>query len=257
MTIVPLDISNLELFTGYCYVARSDLHPGLLQGTIRKRNLYAGKIETGLKGLLAQDSKGVTGIVEWMPIEVSHLGYEIPGAIYLHCVWVKPECQGKGIGGELIEIVLKECEGKTILTFGYDYPEHMPRTFFEKYGFNVIEKHNDMHLMLRPRSEGMAEEIKSGTRFLMTEAKQEEMKGRKPLFLFHNDFCPYNWLSLKRVLDDVKGRKDVYFRLFNSNFHHYPESCGEGPTLYYDGRLVSWNPCASGYVKRLLSGYSV
>ena len=252
MKIVPLEKSNLELFVGYCYVARSDLHPGLLQGTIRKQNLFVSKIEDGLHGLMAQDSNGVIGIVEWMPIGVSHLAFNLPGAMYLHCIWVKPDFKGEGVGGKMMERLLTECGDAPLITFGYDTPEHMPRTFFEKYDFEVIEKHNDMHLMLRPAGERDKEWGASNGPFIQAKVKHDPIKGRSPLYLYHNDFCPYNWLSLQRVLEDVKGRSDIYFRLFNCNFRDYPESCGEGPTLYLNGELVTWHPCAPGFVKDLL-----
>jgi len=252
MNIIPLDKSNVDLLVSYCYVARSDIHPHLLQGTIRKQNLYASKIEQGLRGLIAQDHKGVTGIAEWMPVEISYLGFDLPGVNYLRCIFVKKEFAGQGCGGMLMESLMAECGDMPLLTFGYDYPDHMPRTFFERYGFTTIETHGDMYLMLRPAGEWDVGRAASKGPFFYPKAVHEQIRGRKPLFLFHNDFCPYNWLSLQRILKDVKGHEDVYFRLINCNFRRYPESCGECPTLYLDGNLITWHPCEAGFVKGLL-----
>jgi hypothetical protein len=151
-----------------------------------------------------------------------------------------------------MESLLDECGEVPLVTFGYEYPDHMPKSFFEKYGFVEIEKHSDMYLMLRPAGNRDVGWASSYGPFFKANVTHERIRGRRPLYLYHNDFCPYNWLSMQRILEDVKGRREVYFRLFNCNFREYPESCGEGPTLYLDGELITWHPCAPGFVKGLL-----
>lgn len=252
MKIIPLDKSNLDMFVGYCYVARREPNPFLLQGVHRKQNLYASKIENGLSGLLALDDMGTKGMIEWMPLAASHLAFDIPGAVYLHCIWVRDEHAGQGIGVLLMEKFLDECKGRPVVTFGFDTPEHMPRAFFEKYGFIPIEHHMNMYLMMKPNAEWDAERMRSAGPYFLNSTSHEKINDRKPLFLYHNDFCPYNWLGLQQILADVKGRRDIAFRVFNCNFLKYPESCAEGPTLYLDGQLVNWQPASKGFVKELL-----
>ena len=252
MRLIPLDKSTLNLFAGHCYLARREPDPLLLQGTLRRTNLFANKYEHGLNGLLAIDSAGTKGIIEWIPLAESHLGFNLPGTIFLRCIRVECGSEGAGLGNDLMETFLDISARHPIVAFASDRPGSIPRKFLVRYDFSPLDTEEDTYLMFKPGGDRDYEWALSNGPFLIRQADHPPLGRKKQLILYHNDFCQFNWMNLNRILDDVKGRSDVAFRVINCNFRKYPESCMDFPTLFLDGKLISWRPLVKEQVKGLL-----
>ncbi|MCE5324470.1 GNAT family N-acetyltransferase [bacterium] len=96
-----------------------------------------------LRGLVARDNNDdVTGFVLYYPIESAPLDVEGEGLYMVQCLFVKPDCQAKGVGRMLVEGAVADArtsgasglavEGyKKRTAAGYDF---MPAAFFRHLG---------------------------------------------------------------------------------------------------------------------------
>ncbi len=95
------------------------------------------------------------GLLEYAPIEETLYPVEGRGYLFVDCLWVIPPYAGRGVGGALMEGVIRRARDDAggiaaIAWRGADPAEdwsYMPAAFFRSFGFEGVEEEGDRVLM--------------------------------------------------------------------------------------------------------------
>ena len=97
----------------------------------------------------------VVGLLEYVPVETTWYPVDGDGYSFVDCLWVMPGYTGRGIGRELLTVVIREARrvagGVATLAWRGVNPaaswSYMPAPFFRKHGFEVVGEDGDRVLM--------------------------------------------------------------------------------------------------------------
>lgn len=142
------------------------------------------------------------GFIHLIPSEICPWGLIGEELMVIPCLTVMRKAEGRGAGRRLVQEAEEEArrQGKKgIVTFGY-YHEHwfMPATFFEKHGFQVIERKGKEALLWKVFNTRM-----KVPRLLKSHYRFTPKAGKVVVDLFWNTFCPTSSIEAQRVREVV------------------------------------------------------
>lgn len=175
------------------------------------------------------------GFIEYSPVEVAPS--EICGRdlMVIHCITVR---EGeKGIGSALLEACLEDSreKGKKGVAVGATIWEHMPGSFFERYGFTNVTQSDPINIYFKNFAE--VEE----PRWLKTNYKPKLISGKLVVDIFNSDWCPAEYLRVETVRAVAKefGNK-VALTEYDMNQRKEIEKFGIVDRIYLNGKLPFW-----------------
>lgn len=113
---------------------------------------FLAKRAQGWRGFVAYEDDRSVGRVEIRPLEESLAAIEGENLYFMPCIEIRPEAQKKGYGKALMELVFEATEDRRgLVTWTVD--DWMPREFFEKMGFEVVQERGPAYLLLKKHHE--------------------------------------------------------------------------------------------------------
>lgn len=277
VSLVEMCEENLEDFTSLCVAG----HRGLEEAHARQVDYLRRALKGGMSGYVAYDEDGqVAGFCEYLPVGIGPAALAFPSGwkwaaesrppMFMPCFWVRDDLWGRGVGRVLMEAATTACaDCPCIVVVGYDSSEHMQHTFFEHFGFKVVESRGMLRLMVRPgpRVAGDPERLHQvmGVRWSVVGPRPREA-GEWPdgpgrggqalpheLVIFTNDACPFNWVSVQRARAVAHEMRDtVRLDVFDYEKDGSCRGFSVDGAVFLDGRLVSHDPVSEDFLRMLL-----
>lgn len=150
-------------------------------------------------GLLDDEPVGFAYLI---PIDICPWGPLGKDLMVLPCLWVIRSEQNKGVGHALMEAAEKEARGQErkalVVTGFYNDFWFMPAAFFEKHGFSVVHRKDDIAILWKVFDES-AEQPK----FLERNYKFKAIPDKVVVDLFWQSFCGTSNGEAQRVREVV------------------------------------------------------
>lgn len=197
--ILPLTVERLGDYLKPCWVPGEELE----EGARLKRELLSEQLEAGFIGRLLYVEGRPVGLAEALPLEIAPFKLEGRDTAVLHCVWVKPDWQGRGYGRELIEAVRNAAAPRALAVFGFDYAGFMPAEFFLHLGFVELEERDNIKLLYLPPP-GVDSTEEPRVHWLERNYRPALREGRLVVEVFVDNHCPYAHLIAQRVLSAAR-----------------------------------------------------
>ncbi|MCK4593968.1 GNAT family N-acetyltransferase [bacterium] len=200
--IEPLTAERLDDYIKPCWVPGEELE----EGARLKKELIRGQLDQGFIGRILYVEGNPVGIAEALPIEIAPFKLAGERTAVLHCIRVKPDWQGRGLGRALIEEVHRSIHPQALAVFGFDYAGFMPAEFFTHLGFVELEERDNIKLLYLPPEDTPTEEPPR-IRWLPRNHKPVLRPGKLVVEVFVDNHCPYASLIATRVIS-VAGELD-------------------------------------------------
>ncbi len=149
---MSLEIRDLSDETMAAYLCcGSGETPEQVDKETEKRAWTERMIPLGMGAKIAYSEGRSAGFVNYLPIEVAPAPVEGKNALFIMCINVGGDWEGKGIGRALVKAVEEQAASSglggvaTIGTGG-----HMPASLYEHLGFQTADRHHDCRLMWKP-----------------------------------------------------------------------------------------------------------
>lgn len=167
-----------------------------LEGEKRKKQFLLEKLRRGGRAKIAYKENKPVGFIEYYPIEDAPLNVVGKDVMVVPCMDVKVNERKKGIGDILLRACIEDTKNigrKGVAVQATDWQNFMPRTFFEKYGFENVTKSGPVNIFMTKF--GSVE----NPCWLTLLHKQKLVEGRLIIDIFHSDQCPFDWQNSERV----------------------------------------------------------
>lgn len=212
------------------------------EGHRRKADWLKQRYAEGLRyKVLRSRAFGDIGMIEYAPGSQAWRPVEAEGYLVIHCLMVKGQHTGKGLGAVLLEDCLRDarksqCRGVAVVTSSDSF---MARSdFFIKAGFVPVASNPPYELLVK-KFEATAPD----PRFIV-DRERALKRHRKGLTILAADQCPYIAKSVERISQAARalGLKPKVVRIRSA------QASRELPTPYgvfsivYDGRLMVERP---------------
>lgn len=241
MKIIDLDERNKPIYF-LCLEESSDIK----ESGIHKSLWFDRMKDRGLRVKLAvDDNDNVGGMIQYLPIEHSHVsGKEL---FFIYCIWVHGHKQGRGnfqnrgFGSSLLNAAEEDARSsgaKGIAAWGISMPFWMKASWFRKHGYRKADKDGMAVLLWKPfTSDAIA------PRWIKQKKKPESIPGKVTVTSFINGWCPAQnvvYERAKRASEEFGDR--VVFREVNTmdkgNFNEW----GIVDALFIDGKQIRTGP---------------
>jgi GNAT superfamily N-acetyltransferase len=197
--IEPLTPARLDDYIKPCWGPGADLE----EGARLKKELITDQLEAGFVGRILYVEGAPVGIAEALPLEIAPFKVDGERTAILHCVWVKPDWQGRGLGRALIEEVRSAVHPQALGVFGFDYAGFMPAEFFLHLGFTEVEERDNIKLLYLPPEDATADEPPR-IRWLPRNYRPVLIPGKLVVEVFVDNHCPFADLIATRVVSAAK-----------------------------------------------------
>jgi len=146
LKIIEIGPDNiLDLYTG-C------IPPGAEEAGKEAGEHFLGKRAQGWRGFVAYEDDRPVGRVEVRSLEESFATIEGENLYFMPCILIQEEAQKKGYGKALMERVFEATgDRKGLVTWTVD--EWMPKEFFQRMGFEVVQEIGPAYLLLKKHRE--------------------------------------------------------------------------------------------------------
>jgi GNAT superfamily N-acetyltransferase/predicted Rdx family selenoprotein len=151
MKIVDLTRSAIDETISLCIGSK----PGFEQAREEKRRWLEQRLPDRVGAKLAYFEGSLAGMIEYAPIEETPFPVQGRDLLHIHCIWVLPGFQKKGLGKELMRSVIREAKvrgRKGVSVIAYDGAFFMPISFFDEEKFEEADRRNNSELMWRELS---------------------------------------------------------------------------------------------------------
>ncbi len=167
--------------------------PEFASANAKRERWWDEMFTRGLRGWIAFDDGAPVGYVEYLPIEVAPFPVTGENANYLTCLWVLPEYERHGAGGNL----LAACVGDSprgVATMAHE-GAHKPASFFERFDFRQVDRVDTSILLVH----GPAT-----VRLERTHYRAHEDAQRLAVDVLFNPECPWSVRTAERVIAAVE-----------------------------------------------------
>lgn len=241
--IRPMSDKNLADFAALCL---NPENPTIHEGCRQRVEFLRARRRFGLDGFVAHDDEGrVAGFVDFVPAEAATAGVHADGYLFLQCLWVRMDCEKKGLGKKLLDSVISQITYQTgIVVVAHDNPEHMPYTFFERHGFHHVDTWKSLRLMVLPMRPGPLPFWR--TEPLFASASSLAAQPLPVVDVFYTRLCPYNWMALQQLqtrLAGLEGR--VCVRVHDAEQEPAHRVLGVEFSVFLEGENLAYSPLAT------------
>lgn len=200
----------------------------------------------GLRVKLAvDDTDAVVGMIQYAPIEYSHISGE--ELFFIYCIWVhghKPGIgnqQKKGFGSLLLKTAEEDARtsgAKGIAAWGLSLPFWMKASWFKKYGFIKADKDGITVLLWKPFAKDA-----NAPKWITQKKNPEKIPGKVTVTSFVNGWCPAQNIAYERAkrASDEFGDK-VTFNEINTFDRKNLFEWGIVDGLFIDDKQIQTGP---------------
>lgn len=247
--ILPLTVERLDDYLKPCWVPGEELE----EGARLKKELLREQLAEGFVGRLLYVEGAPVGLAEALPLEIAPFKLEGRDTAVLHCVWVKPDWQGRGYGRELVEEILQAVAPRALAVFGFDYAGFMPADFFLHLGFSELEERDNIKLLYRrPEAADPAEPPR--VRWLERSYRPLRRSGVLVVEVFVDHHCPYAHLIAQRVLSAAREVDPERLEIVVHDVSRRAETLRLGKSLgvFAEGEELFFGPLPRDQIVELL-----
>jgi GNAT superfamily N-acetyltransferase len=231
---------------GLYFVCLEDWSEEIKDAGDHKERWYRRMKDRGLRVKLAVDDGGVTGgMVQYIPIEVSHVSGE--GLYFINCIWVHAHKQGRGdfrkqgMGKALLQAAEDDARrlgAKGMAAWGISLPVWMRASWFKKQGYEKVDKDGMAVLLWKPFTQDA-----KPPRWYGQKKTPQAIPGKVTVTAFINGWCPAQNMvheRAKRVAAEL-GNKVVFNSIDTSERSSFLE-WGISDGLFIDDKIVRTGP---------------
>jgi L-amino acid N-acyltransferase YncA len=225
-------------------------------GRRRKANWLKDRYAEGLRyKVLRSEKSGDIGMIEYTPGNHAWRPVEAAGYLVIHCLWVKGEHKGKGLGSLLLDSCLKDaknsrCRGVAVVASSDAFMA--TNDLFIKAGFVSVDRIPPYELLVKKFKKTAPD-----PRFIVQRERLSK-RYRKGLTILAADQCPYVSKSVERIAEASKtlGLEPRVVRVENA------KASRDLPTPYgvfsilYDGKLIAGRPISATRFKSIMRSYA-
>lgn len=180
------------------------------------------------------------GFIYLSPCEVSPWGPIAPGFMMIYCLYVVEKGKGHCIGETMIkkaeeEAMLRDMRGLvTYAYYGLDW--FMPASYFEKLGFECVDRKGKRGLFWRPFASGTEKPALPDERYVY-----KPVEGKAVVDLFWNLLCPTSAIEAARVTNVARefGDRVVLNDHCSLDLDSFAEHCLPR-AIYVNGTEIGW-----------------
>ena len=148
------------------------------------------------------NARGKT-FIEYEPVETAWVPIIGENYEYIYCLWVAGGFKGKGIGEELLKYAIKDSKEKgksgiCTLTSKKKKPFIGDKSFFEHYGFKVVDTIGDYELLALQFDSGEVPHFNDNTRLMKIDSDD--------FTIYYSDECPYVSYEIKELKEYAKEK---------------------------------------------------
>lgn len=195
--------------------------------------------------LSVDDSREVGGMIQYIPIEKSHV--EGRDLYFIYCIWVhghktgRGNFQKQGMGRALLDAAendIRELGAKGVVAWGLTLPFWMKASWFRKAGYRPVDRDGIAQLVWKPFTEDA-----SPPGWIRQKKKPGIIPGKVTVSGFINGVCPAQNIAYERAKRAVAEFDDrVEFQSFNASDPEVLEEWGMSDALFIDNRQVRTGP---------------
>jgi GNAT superfamily N-acetyltransferase/predicted Rdx family selenoprotein len=230
MKIVDLTPSTIDDSISLCIGSK----PGFEQAREEKRRWLEGRLPNRVGTKLAYFDGSLAGMVEYSPIEDTPFPVVGKHLLHIHCVWVLPTFQKKGLGEELVKSVVNEARSrgrKGVSVIAHDGAFFMPISFFASQKFRTVDRRSHSELMWR-----MLEDAEP-PKFIWSRFSPTEAPDRVTVDVLYCSQCPWTIKSRERMTRISREfGNDVKIRALRTDDRKVMENLGDLKGVYVNGQ---------------------
>jgi ribosomal protein S18 acetylase RimI-like enzyme len=207
---------------------------------------YPGVGEVGVADLSLR-GKTVAGLIEYAPIEKTNFPVKGENLAFIHCIWVIPPFQKKGLARALMESFLTRTSnqsGATVIAYKgeswWGFFDYMPKAFFTKFGFQQVQRSGNSVLMLKDYGVAKPPEL------ILSASSIASSPAEARVEFFWSAQCPYSWWVAKRLEKEFGKTARLELKLVNTDRREDVQKLGlifglrmDGKTMF--DRMPSWD----------------
>lgn len=211
----------------------------------KKSEWYEVYKEKGLKVKLAIENDKAVGMIQYIPIEESHI--EGKDLYFIYCIWVHGYKEGvgnhqrKGIGKALLSAAeddARNCGSYGIVAWGLAIPIWMKASWFKKQGYSAADNEGLARLMWKPFND-KAEK----PQWIKQKKKPENKKGEVIVTVFTNGWCPAQNIAYERAKHAAEQiGPPVVFKEIDTTVKENINEWGIVDALFINNRQVNTGP---------------
>jgi GNAT superfamily N-acetyltransferase len=206
---------------------------------------YAKTKDKGLRVKLAIENDKAVGMIQYIPIEQSHV--EGKNLYFVYCIWVHGYKEGvgnhqrKGIGTELLNAAeedVKALGADGLAAWGLAIPVWMKSSWYRKRGFKVADRDGISHLVWKPFTPDAVK-----PQWIKGRRKPENRKDKVLVTALTNGWCQVQNINKEcaRRAADRFGDK-VEYREIDTTDKVVVRHWGRSEGIYIDNKLISTGP---------------
>jgi len=247
--IEPLTPERLDDYIKPCWLPGEKLE----EGARLKKELVREELGRGFIGRILYAEGSPVGLAEALPLSIAPFKLDGERTTVIHCVWVKPDWQGRGFGRALVDEVRRAAHPDALAVFGFDFAGFMPADFFLHLGFSELEERDNIKLLyLRP--EGAPVEEPPRVRWLPRSYRPVLKPGRLVVEVFVDHHCPYAELIAARVVSAARELDPAGIEVLVHDVSRREDTLRLGKSLgvFADGEELFLGPLPRDEVLELL-----
>ena len=142
--------------------------------------------------------------IEYEPLETSWVPISGENYEYIYCLWVAGSFKDKGIGKELLEYAIEDSKknnknGICTLVSKKKKPFLGEKSFFEHFGFKVVDSIGDYELLALEFKKGDTPKFNDNARKMRIESND--------FTIYYSNECPYVEYEIKELSEYAKDKK--------------------------------------------------
>jgi GNAT superfamily N-acetyltransferase len=219
-----------------------------------KKIYYPGVGEVKVDDLSLK-GKIPVGLLEYIPIEKTIFPVQGENLAFIHCIWVIPPYQRKGVAQTLMENFFDQTShftGSAMIAYEgeswWGFFDYMPRWFFDKFGFEEVDRDGNSILMLKNYGNAKLPHL------TLSPCPAPNGAGLAPycqgvgerVEFFWSTQCPYSWWVGKLLEKEFGKSKKFELKLVNTDKGETVQKVGltfgvriNGKTIF--DRIPSWD----------------
>lgn len=233
MRIVDLTPDNVDESISLCIGSK----PGFEQAREEKRRWLEGRLPTRVGAKLAYDDDSLAGMLEYSPIEYTPFPVVGNNLLHIHCLWILPRFQKKGLAKELMKSLVRQAEKqgrRGISVVAHDTTFFMPVSFFTNNKFRTVDRRNNSQLMWRELTETS---VSDPPRFVSTSFTPTTAANKVGVDVLYCSQCPWTIKSRERMARVTKEfGKEIKTRMVRTDDRKVMEDIGEISGVFVDGQ---------------------
>ena len=242
-----MQITDLtEDFENSYFLCLEDWSDEMKESGDRKETWFGKMKDRGVKVKLAFDDKGVVGgMIQYLPIE--HSWAEGRDLYFVMCIWVHGYEEGvgnhqkKGMGKALLKAAEEDARAsgkKGIAAWGIPLPFWMTASWFEKHGYEEVDKNDVAVLLWKPFDENAVP-----PKWMKQKKRPGKIPGKVTVTSFVNGWCPAQNIVYERAKRASRefGDKVLFQEIDTLDRNVYLE-WGVVDGLYIDGKKITTGP---------------